>query len=117
MADTVKGVEIDPVRERIVELIQSAVGGCSSYWAGLIADSLIANGVTVKVKKDKPPVDLTGKCGSCVYASSENKRLYPNTRSYVQCLNPERKWYREISAYRARTTPCCKKYKPKEECV
>lgn len=32
-------------RERMKQLIQDAVGGCSSYWAGMIADSLIAHGV------------------------------------------------------------------------
>lgn len=33
-------------REKMIELIQSAVDGCAEYWAGLIADHLIANGVT-----------------------------------------------------------------------
>ena len=35
-------------REKLIKLIQSAVDGCAEYWAGLIADSLIANGVTVQ---------------------------------------------------------------------
>ena len=35
-------------REKLIELIQSAVDGCATYWAGLIADHLIANGVTVQ---------------------------------------------------------------------
>lgn len=35
------------MREKLIELIQSAVNGCATYWAGLIADHLIANGVTV----------------------------------------------------------------------
>lgn len=35
-------------REKLIELIQSAVDGCATYWAGLIADRLIANGVTVQ---------------------------------------------------------------------
>ena len=34
-------------KEKLVELIQSAVDGCATYWAGLIADHLIANGVTI----------------------------------------------------------------------
>lgn len=79
--------------------------------------SVIPVEVELKVRgavKAKPPTDLTGKCGSCFYASAENKSLFPNTRSYVQCLNPERHWHREIEAYRARTTKCCKLYKPKE---
>ena len=33
-------------REKLIELIQTAVNGCASYWAGLIADLLIAHGVT-----------------------------------------------------------------------
>lgn len=33
-------------REKLIELIQSAVDGCATYWAGLIADHLIDNGVT-----------------------------------------------------------------------
>ncbi|MBQ6852391.1 MAG: DUF551 domain-containing protein [Oscillospiraceae bacterium] len=33
-------------REKLIELIQSAVDGCAIYWAGLIADHLISNGVT-----------------------------------------------------------------------
>lgn len=35
-------------RERLIELIQSAVGGCADYWAMVIADYLIAYGVTVQ---------------------------------------------------------------------
>ena len=38
------------MREKLIELIQSAVGGCSAYWAGLIADYLVANGVTIPVR-------------------------------------------------------------------
>ena len=72
--------------------------------------------VAIKVKNilERPPVDLTNKCGSCVYATAEGKFLFPNTRSYVQCTNPNRKWHREISAYRPRTTKCCSRYKAKE---
>lgn len=33
-------------REKLIKLIQSAVDGCAEYWAGLIADHLLANGVT-----------------------------------------------------------------------
>ena len=36
------------MREKLIELIQEAVGGCSTYWAGLISDNLIANGVTIQ---------------------------------------------------------------------
>lgn len=33
-------------KEKLVGLIQSAVGGCARHWAELIADKLISNGVT-----------------------------------------------------------------------
>ena len=36
------------VREKLVEIIQNSVGGCARYWAEVIADGLIAHGVTVR---------------------------------------------------------------------
>ena len=41
------GTEMD-VREKLVEIIQKSVGGCARHWAEVIADGLIANGVTVQ---------------------------------------------------------------------
>lgn len=38
------------MRDRLVELIQNSVDGCASYWAELIADHLIANGVVPVVR-------------------------------------------------------------------
>lgn len=35
------------MRDRLSEIIQSAVGGCAKYWADVIADKLIAEGVIV----------------------------------------------------------------------
>ena len=36
------------VREKLVEIIQNSVGGCTRHWAEVIADGLIAQGVTVQ---------------------------------------------------------------------
>ena len=36
------------VREKLVEIIQNSVGGCARHWAEIIADGLIAHGVTVQ---------------------------------------------------------------------
>ena len=36
------------VREKLVEIIQNSVGGCAKHWAQVIADGLVANGVTVQ---------------------------------------------------------------------
>ena len=36
------------VGEKLVEIIQNSVGGCARNWAEVIADGLIAHGVTVQ---------------------------------------------------------------------
>lgn len=36
-------------RDRLTELIQDSVNGCARYWAEVIADYLLANGVIVPV--------------------------------------------------------------------
>lgn len=41
-------------REKLIELIQNAVGGCTRHWAEVIADNLIANGVTFAKDTDVP---------------------------------------------------------------
>jgi hypothetical protein len=46
------------MRDRLSEIIQSAVGGCAKYWADVIADKLISEGVIV------PPV----KVGQILYS-------------------------------------------------
>lgn len=39
-------------REKLIALIQEAVGGCAYYWAARIADHLAENGVYVKEAGD-----------------------------------------------------------------
>ena len=48
------------MKERLIEMIQSAVGDCAKYWAEVIADKLIAEGVIV------PPC----KVGDTVHVSN-----------------------------------------------
>jgi hypothetical protein len=43
------------MKDKLSELIQSAVGGCAKYWADVIADKLISEGVIV------PPVKVGDK--------------------------------------------------------
>ena len=45
------------MRDKLSNMIQSAVGGCAKYWADVIADKLLAEGVIV------PPC----KVGDAVY--------------------------------------------------
>lgn len=55
-------------REKLITLIQSAVDGCATHWAGSIADHLIANGVTVQTpgKWIHPvPGDGAPRCSNC----------------------------------------------------
>lgn len=73
--------------------------------------------VELKVRvavKAKPQTNLTGKCGSCFYASTECKELYKSQKSYVRCMNPNRRFVHKYSEYRPRTTKCCQMYKAKE---
>ena len=57
-------------RERLVEMIQDAVGGCAKHWAEIIADHLLANGV----------ICLPCKVGDKAYIvksrTSDDKNLY-----------------------------------------
>jgi hypothetical protein len=57
------------VREKLVEIIQSSVGGCARHWAEVIADGLIANGVTVQEwisVKDRTPTEADGTVCVCL---------------------------------------------------
>ena len=47
-------------REYIVALIQEAVGGTTDYWAGLVADALITQGVIPAPREEENPRDLSG---------------------------------------------------------
>ena len=53
------------VREKLVEIIQNSVGGCARHWAEVIADGLIAHGITVQewisVKDRLPEIVSTHK--------------------------------------------------------
>lgn len=104
-------------REKLIELVKRAItdwqhGDVSEK----IADYLIANGVTVQIKKEKPPTDLTGKCGSCRYAVPAPE-AFGGSPCYVKCTSEDhmRRYYgRPITRVRQRTTKACKKYQPKE---
>ena len=54
------------VREKLVEIIQNSVGGWARHWAEVIADGLIANGVTVQEwisVKDRLPQNFVSVLG------------------------------------------------------
>ena len=41
---------MDELQEKLIEIIQKSVGGCSRYWVSVIADGLIKNGVEIPVR-------------------------------------------------------------------
>ena len=111
------------MREKLIELMQAAHDDFydhfepgKPYWETIV-DHLFANGVTVHIKKDKPPTDLTGKCGSCVYAKSGIH--YGASLCYVECTNEDLLKSRpnrgKASAIRARTNKGCKRHTPRED--
>lgn len=53
------------IREKLIGWIQAAVGGCASYWAGKIADYLIANDVEPVVR-----------CKECKYSRKTGRDGY-----------------------------------------
>lgn len=65
LAELENNDEKDIERERIIKLIQDAVDGCARYWAQLIADNLLANGVRF-IDKSRF-IELPCKVGDKVY--------------------------------------------------
>lgn len=49
------------MRDRLSNMIQNAVNGCAKYWADVIADHLLANGVIVPF----------AECGAEIYGAFE----------------------------------------------
>lgn len=54
------------MKEKLSLMIQNAVGGCAKYWADVIADKLIAEGVIVPF----------AECGTDIYGAFEWETEY-----------------------------------------
>lgn len=103
------------MRANLIELLNGVLTTEDVTSSEEVADHLIANCVTVTIKKEKPPTDLSGKCGSCAYAKAEPDKF--GRDYYVRCTNPEHiaKYFsKKDRSIRQRTNPACKQYKPKE---
>jgi hypothetical protein len=105
------------MRNRLVELLDDC-RYIEGYGIDLVekqADHLIANGVVLP-PKPKPPIDLKGKCGSCIYAKPTT---FGNSTIYVECTNIEHLarfcCNHEFSKKRQRTHKGCKNYKFKDQ--
>ena len=66
------------VREKLVEIIQNSVGGCARHWAEVIADGLIAHGVTVQewISTDKRMPMQEDAATGYVFTAYKNKNCY-----------------------------------------
>ena len=73
------------MREKLIELIQSAVGGCATYWASLIADHLIANGVTIPVRCKDCKYCVVMSEGMCCNRALPTKRMEDITFTVLLC--------------------------------
>ena len=98
------------VRGKLVEIIQNSVGGCARYWAEVIADGLIAHGVTVQEwisVKDRLP-EAEQEVFVCVRTKISNYR-------YVCCAMyvPEN-WPRQSSDF-CWDFECCDEYDEEED--
>ncbi len=71
------------MKERLKEMIQSAVGGCAKYWAEVIADKLIAEGVLV------PPC----KVGGTVYRMNIFNTAYREAIVEAIYYTEDKKYY------------------------
>jgi hypothetical protein len=68
-------------KAKLVDLIQAAVGGCSRYWAEVIANHLLANGVIVppcKVDDDTYWIDDEEMVVKCAHADVKAVCYYGN---------------------------------------
>lgn len=79
------------MRDRLVELIQNAVGGCARYWAEIIADHLLANGVICppcKVGDIVKARDVLYEVYSVAYQDRSDYKK-PNWRFHASPLNDD----------------------------
>ena len=79
------------VKKKLVEIIQNSVGGCARHWAEVIADGLIAHGVTVQ--ECGYCVSLTDCANAGVYCSVCHKKVYKEDYAWCNRKNKLRSDY------------------------
>lgn len=73
-------------RERLIELIQSAVGGCARHWAEVIADYLLAHGVIVPPCKVGDTVYYLGGLYNSLIRSATVEEIIANSNGVSDLL-------------------------------
>ena len=84
-------------REKLVEIIQNSVGGCARHWAEVIADRLIAHGVTVQEwisVRDKLP-DQSGEV-LVIASGNPQKNITLNCAYELAEYDPYDGWIMEM---------------------
>lgn len=72
---------VETKRDRLITLIQDAIPGVARYWAGLIANHLMENGVEIPVR-----------CSECKYDTTCSILWEdPNPKEYGFCSLGERR--------------------------
>ena len=71
------------MRDRLIELIQNAVGGCARHWAEVISDHLLANGVIVQAQGRWVTEGKIFYCSNCRF--TRNIEVYINHRYCPHC--------------------------------
>ena len=96
------------------ECVEMHSGKTFNFGREVLVYPVTVNFAIRRTIREEKPLDLTNKCGGCAHSTYEGKKYYEHTASYLRCVCPDKKFAREISAYRPRTTVCCSKYVPKE---
>lgn len=79
-------------REKLIELIIESVQGCARYWAEIIADHLIENGVIVPPCNAGDRIYKIFKRPSCAFVGSlplivePQQIIYKNVMGHYSCI-------------------------------
>lgn len=68
----------------------------------------------VEADRKKKETDLTDRCGSCEWAKKIKGSSKGVFGCYIECLNPNKVFKRDIAKRKQRTNPKCKRYKRRD---
>lgn len=94
-------------RDRLIELIQSAVGGCARHWAEKIADYLIDHGVIVPMTEytytdDEEIINMLERCvchTECTYCPLPNEECMELPVHELELIRRQRAEIERLNTY------------------